>query len=240
MSEESNEDFGREYEANSLRAHLSAYVLVAGLVLELVNAVIWFKGPETIAEMVAVLLIVGGVWGEVFFGHKARIAGDKQLSKYEAQTAEANARALEAQAELARLKTPRMLSPEQRARISEKLRQFAGQQYAGSIAPGVADSWPLWNQIVGALRDANWVLIPPTGLAGGEPPAGIPTMTRSGVRIFCWAVTWMSSPSIKANAEALAAALIEEGIDALAWPAHGSTVESSPNVIRIEIGPKPA
>jgi hypothetical protein len=81
MSEDGEDGYhGHEYEVNSHRAHLSAYILVAGLVLELINAAIWYKGPETLAEMAAVLLIVGGVWGEVFFGQRARIAGDKQLA----------------------------------------------------------------------------------------------------------------------------------------------------------------
>lgn len=103
MTEGDKDDFAGEYEINSRRAHLSAYVLVAGLVLELVNAVIWYKGSETVAEMAAVLLIVGGVWGEIFFSHKARIAGDKQLAEYEARTAEANARVAEANLKIAEL-----------------------------------------------------------------------------------------------------------------------------------------
>jgi hypothetical protein len=73
MPDGGENDFGRKYEINSKRAHVAAYVLIAGLVLELVNAAIWFHGWETIAGITAVLLIVGGVWGEVFFGHKARI-----------------------------------------------------------------------------------------------------------------------------------------------------------------------
>jgi hypothetical protein len=74
------EDHGREYEANSRRAHVSAYVLVAGLVLELINAVVWYKGPETVAEMVAVLLIVGGVWGEIFFRQQSKARWRKAIS----------------------------------------------------------------------------------------------------------------------------------------------------------------
>src|SRR5258708_7089167 len=73
-------DSGHEYEVNSHRAHLFGYVLIAGLVLELVNAIIWYKGLETIAEISAVLLIVIGVWGEIFFANKARVAGDRQLA----------------------------------------------------------------------------------------------------------------------------------------------------------------
>src|SRR5258708_18410411 len=119
MSNGGQNDFGHEYEVNSHRAHISAYVLIAGLVLEVINAVIWFHGPETIAGIVAVLLIVGGVWGEVHFAHKARLAGDRQLAQYETRTAEANARAEEAKLELARLTTPRVISDEQKRGIME-------------------------------------------------------------------------------------------------------------------------
>src|SRR5260370_17440919 len=34
-------------------------------------------------------MIGGGVWGEIFFGPRARVAGDRQLAKYESNAAEA-------------------------------------------------------------------------------------------------------------------------------------------------------
>lgn len=184
-----------------------------------------------------ILIAVGLILEYVVIGRAIVATGDANRESDE-KVAAANARALEAQAELARFKAPRMLSPEQRARISKKLGQFSGQQFVGSISQGVGDAWLLWNQIVGALREANWVLISPSGLAVGEPPAGIPAMTRSGLSISYWVKTWVSSPSIHIHAEALAAALVDEGIDAFAWPAHGNAVESNPDAIRIEIGPK--
>jgi hypothetical protein len=49
-------DPGGEYELNPHRAHLSAYVLIAGLIIELVNAIIWYRGSETLAEIAAVAL----------------------------------------------------------------------------------------------------------------------------------------------------------------------------------------
>jgi hypothetical protein len=73
VSEGSKQDFGHEYEVYSRRAHLSGYVLVAGLAFELINAVIWYKGLETLVEMAAVLLIVGGVWGEIFLVTKREL-----------------------------------------------------------------------------------------------------------------------------------------------------------------------
>jgi len=100
MPEGSEPDFGSESELNSDRSHRAGLVLIAGLVLELINSIVWFHGPETIAGMVAVVLIVGGVWGELFFSHRARVAGDKQLAQYDARDAEANQKAKEAALEL--------------------------------------------------------------------------------------------------------------------------------------------
>lgn len=190
MSSDGDDDPGRQYEVNSHRAHLAAYVLIAGLVLELINAVIWYRGPETIAEMAAVLLIVGGVWAEVVFGNRARVAGDKQLAQFEARAAEANSKALEAQVELERLKAPRLLSEGQRARIAEKMRQFAGQEFSGAVTMGVSDAWTLWRLIAAVLREAGWILIFPSGASfGGDPPASIPVTARP-----CVGVMWPMGP----------------------------------------------
>jgi hypothetical protein len=133
MGDSGADDFGREYEVNSRRAHISAYVLVAGLVLELVNALIWYEAPKTLAEMSAVLLIVGGVWGEIFFGHKARVAGDNQLAQYAARTAEADARALEARLALEKYKAPRTLSLSQMSDIASKMSKWATLPRSGAI-----------------------------------------------------------------------------------------------------------
>lgn len=121
--------FDLEYETNSRWAHISAYVLVAGLVFELVNAVIWYKGVQTLAEMSAVLLIVGGVWGEIFFGHRARIAGDKQLAQYKARAAEADARAKEAQLELEQFRRPWSLPAWHLPEYDKLLNPFPGTPY---------------------------------------------------------------------------------------------------------------
>jgi hypothetical protein len=89
MAKGDNGDLGVEYDRNSRLSHIFGYVLIGGLVLELINALIWYRGAETVAGIIAVLLIVGGVWGEIFFAHRARTAGDRQLAQYESRTAEA-------------------------------------------------------------------------------------------------------------------------------------------------------
>src|SRR4051794_7849037 len=134
MPDSRQEDFGREYDVNSHRALLAAYLLIAGLLVELINAVVWFEGAKTLAEIAAVLLIVAGVWGEVFFANKARQAGDKQLAQYEARSAEADQKAKEAEFALAQLEArlaPRRLTQEGQNRIAERISEYAG--IAGSI-----------------------------------------------------------------------------------------------------------
>ena len=220
-----------EYGFNSLWAERVAKLIIVGLVVE-IAAVFILRKPflEGVLTIVSNVLIVAGVWGERILEKRAKRAGDGIV-------AEANARAFEAQAALEKFKAPRRLSPEQRARIGEKLKQYAGRQFVGSIAPGVEDARNLWRQIAGALREANWT--PPPSVVGEAFPAGLSAMSRTGVHVLYWVGAFVSSPSIQVHAEALASALNDEGIDALAWPAHGSSVEATPNAIRIEIGFKP-
>lgn len=166
MPEDSESDFGREYETNTRRAHISAYVLIAGLVLELIHAIVWFHGIETVATMVAVLLIVAGVWGEVFFGNKARVAGDKQLAEYEARAAEARARATEAELTLAKLNerfAPRRITQKDQEFIASKISVFAGQIGHIGSSPREFESIRLESAIHGALGMAGWKI------ARGEP-----------------------------------------------------------------------
>jgi hypothetical protein len=58
--------------------------------------------------------------------------------------------------DLAQLKAPRAISPDQRNRIAEKMKQFAGQQYTGLIGSGVADAGDLWREIGLSLDSAGW------------------------------------------------------------------------------------
>jgi hypothetical protein len=129
MGEKGN--LGDEYELNSQRAHIAAYILIAGLILEIVNAVIWYRDVETLAGIAAVLLIVGGVWGEVFFANRARLAGDKELAEFRARAAVANQKAQEAALELAKFRRPRvkLLTPENRQKLLAALTLFQGTRF---------------------------------------------------------------------------------------------------------------
>jgi hypothetical protein len=53
-SENQYGDFGRDTDHNLRRARVAGYVLLAGLILEVVSCIIWFHGTETLASIVCV------------------------------------------------------------------------------------------------------------------------------------------------------------------------------------------
>jgi hypothetical protein len=208
----------REKEVNSEREHISAYVLIAGLILEFVAAVLWFKGVETVVGMVAVAMIVGGVWGEVYFGKKASDAGDKQLAKYKARAAEAEL----ALAQLEERLAPRKMTQEGQKLIADRILPFAGIMGEIGTSPPEIESMRLESAIHGALSMGRW------DIQRGQPthtpvwPGGVNiSMTRHG-------------PSLAAGI-ALAEALNEVGIYAIPMPVLDG---DSPRIF-VTVGTKP-
>jgi hypothetical protein len=149
---------------------------------------------------------------------------------------EARERASEAERELARLKTPRRLSAEAQQRVAAALEKFAGQEFEGQVAPGSEDARSLWEDLNKALAAARWVRVAPAGFAVGDPPAGVPLAPNSGVTVF---VAASRANELAPVAQALAAALMGEGIIAGVSASAGPRMEQRPNVIAIEIGRKP-
>jgi hypothetical protein len=66
------------YDLNLSRARTAGYVLLTGLSLEIVASLIWFKGIESLASLMAIALVASGVAGEIFFEYRARRA-DKDI-----------------------------------------------------------------------------------------------------------------------------------------------------------------
>jgi hypothetical protein len=67
-------DSSEGYDHNLSRARIAGYVLLAGLLLEVVASLIWFHGVETLASIIAIALVASGVAGEIFFEGRARRA----------------------------------------------------------------------------------------------------------------------------------------------------------------------
>src|SRR5262249_36571961 len=122
-------------------------------------------------------------------------------------------------------------------RVAVALQKFAGQEFEGQVAPGSEDARPLWEELDKALRAANWVRVAPSGLAVGDPPAGIPLSPASGVTVF---VTANRANELAPPARAGAAALVGEGIIAGVGAPAGRRMEQRPNVMVIELGRKPS
>jgi hypothetical protein len=174
----------------------------------------WEKDRTESAERVASLVVQGDI-----------------LRK---DTAEANARASEAQLALERLKAPRSISGEQQAQLTALLKPFAGQEYSGMVAGSVPDARALWVMIDKVLTAANWVRMPPWGAAVGEPPAGIPIAPSDGVTIF---VPAADVAELAPAAKTLASALAAFGIVTVA--AADSGPQTRPKIMVVEIGTKP-
>jgi hypothetical protein len=130
---------------------------------------------------------------------------------------------------------PRRLTDEQQGRVVAQLRSFAGQEYTGAIAAGIADGRILWESLYRTLTATGWKMVPPSSMGFGNPPAAVPISPGPGVVIF-------SSPSqaaVEAAAKALAAALMSEGIAAAAVVGDFGDVSKRQTMIAIVIGAKP-
>src|SRR5260370_8033386 len=70
---------------------------------------------------------------------------------------EARERAREAEVELAKLKTPRTLTPEGQRRVAAILQKFAGQEFERQVPPASQDARPFWYALPQPPPAANCV-----------------------------------------------------------------------------------
>jgi hypothetical protein len=93
--------------------------------------------------------------------------------------ADANARALEAQLALEKLKSPRTLGPDRQQVVADAAAPFAGQRYRAAISQGADDGW---ESLYATLRRSGWVYLP-ASMGMGNPTAGIPIAAIPGIEI---------------------------------------------------------
>ena len=172
----------------------------------------------------------------------ATLAAETEASK--AAIAEANARALEAQAQLAKFKSPRSMTPEQQSRISTKLGIFKGTRFDMAVLPGDPEAALFLGQISKTLQSSGWEWIEfahPTGpLQFTYTWPGLPNVGQLGgvgIDIFINSDHFSEFASVS---QALATILAEEGFSN---GKVGSAVpeQGIPNhdTIHIIIGKKP-
>jgi hypothetical protein len=176
----------------------------------------------TLSNLILVLgalLVLLGTVGAVFSGGIRERFADERISKNEADTATANARAAEAEQraaeanlQLIRIKAPRRLRPAQQERIIAKLKPFAGTLFDVGLVQGDAEAAELMIQIEAALQAAGWTQIDWVGgdiimTRAGKSTAGSITATSVNV-----AVHPENEPTLGNAAATLINALSLEGI----------------------------
>ena len=85
-----------------------------------------------------------------------RTEADTKIEQSRTDAAEANARAEEAQLELARITEPRTIAPEDQQTLIDRLKQFAGQRYDLTVFADSESQKLLWS-IYRILNEAGWI-----------------------------------------------------------------------------------
>jgi hypothetical protein len=202
----------------------------------------------TLSNLVLVLgalFVLVGTVGAIFSGGIREHFADERISKNEADTATANARAAEAEQraseanlELARMNAPRTLRPEQQQRVIAMLKPFAGTQFDIGLVQGDPEAAELMILIETVLKAAGWSQIDWVGgdivlTLAGRPTAGVVTTTNVAI-----AVHPERASTLENAAAALLTALSSQGIAARAGTSAAAFLNRNADAIHILIGRK--
>jgi hypothetical protein len=199
----------------------------------------WFFIGSLVVGVVSSILIVWMAGVKEGYWEKDRAESAERIASLRVQgdqlrkdTAEANASALKSALALEEFKAPRILSPKKQAELTDKMKSYAGQEYAFAISPTI-DALPLMEQIDAALGAAGWVKVGPLGaivVAG----AAVAYFHSAGVRVQ---VANSKIDDFGPLAILLAQTLTDAGV--VAASAMSPDVEVRPTAIQIVIGIKP-
>jgi hypothetical protein len=168
--------------------NLTRAKMLSMLNLSLETANVIYTLSNLILVLGALFVLLGTV-GAVFSGGIRERFADERISKNEAETATANARAAEADQraaeanlELIRIKAPRRLTPAQQETIIAKLKQFAGTPFDIGLVQGDAEAAELMIQIEAVLTATGWTQTDWVGgdilmTRAGKPKEGLVTAT---------------------------------------------------------------
>jgi len=160
-----------------------------------------------------------------------------KISDSTARAAEANARALEAKLELEKFKLDRSLTDDQKSRIVQKLKPFAGQEYVLSVSTDQEALRFTRISLAPVFVAAGWIKRPPKGtISIPEIDAAVNVAGEPGVRIQI-ALTKSDDVKMRELVSIVAAAFVAEGIDAA--PAGTPDMNDTPAIVQIRIGSKP-
>lgn len=162
-------------------------------------------------------------------------AANEAAERAKIDSAAAKDNAAAAQAELIRIREPRTLNSQQKDLIAQQVAVYAGQEFSGLVASGVPDAMPLWQSITTSLSAAGWKLLPPAGLAVGQPPAGVPVAPEVGITIL---VHVDAAERLRPVTTTLSSALSQH-LNSVRIGLHKVSEKGRESAIVIEIGTKP-
>jgi hypothetical protein len=230
-------DLRSKYDANSLYAERIAYLILVGLAVEIVGVFVLRRPwPEAALTILTTSLILIGVWGELFFERRAKEAGDRLVLS-------ATVRALEAQLELAKLRSSRREDLRgKEADLAAKLASFSGTVFDAGIGLGDGEQadfvWDLESILTGAgWRQLNWLstVMGPNIVThrGNSGRCGLGNVSAQNVEIHLHP---NSQATLTPAANALIFALTDVGIAARA--AGYNIHNGNDAAVHIVIGPK--
>jgi hypothetical protein len=217
---------------------LSISLPLANKIAEIANSVLILSLVAGVVSTFTVVLMTGikeKYWEADRRASQERVAAlTTQGDQLRKETAEANARAAEAQLALERLKTPRTLGPTRQEAIADAVRPFAGQRYRAAISQAADDGVAFWESLYTTLERATWKFIEAGRPSIGNPPAGIPIAAIPGIEIrFDPAKEKELAPAALALGNALHA---DGTVVAVNRDSQGSSGEADRDVILIVIG----
>ena len=167
---------------------------------------------------------------------RARAELESQVAAAEARAAEANRAASEAQLELAKLKSPRTLAPEDQAKVIADLKAFAGQKYSVAVFQD-PEALALLRVLNTMLNSAGWIQVDPpyrtvlisVGEIKAAPSFGSGVIATIGRDGGASAAAW----------RALCDGLSRAGLPCRPATRSSEPQDKSPNTIVIDIGKKP-
>jgi len=213
---------------------------VANHIADIAN---WYFIASLVVGVVSTILIVWmagvkeGYWERDRTESAERVASlVVQGDRLRKDTAEANARAMEAQLALEKFKAPRSLSAEQQDRIATKVRPFGSIPFDFAVQTD-PESINLMEQISASLESAGWIRKPwkDGGVIftpQGKPPAGIVSFSGLAIQIDVSKTAewdWAASTLWKA--------IEAEGIAATAVRLNDKSENA--NAVHIKVGKKP-
>ena len=201
---------------------------------------------------IATAIVAIGVIGEVIFGVRHLMLDNslRELRRVETQiheeelaqltkdTADANARAQEAELALTKFRAPRLPTQTELAALTEKIKPFAGTKFDVGHPRVDREVWDFLWRLEPAIAAAGWVQIDWIGGAVFKKNAwpGDPWYGEMGVNNVSIEVRPESRAKLMPAAEALSAALEAIGIKATTGDNNNSS--QNDDAIHLIVGPK--